>query len=217
MNEPHSIHPSVYSGLSTYREVSSLLENLDHKIHSLPKVDEQGQSECPFAEKLYAEKEESAQELCEALSRLKEELQRILHQIASVKHDLSSITSDAGLVQLDAVSQKYNEAEAEGWRRLKTLEEQKQILQELLQQGEALLSESKQRSWPGKEPPKSSGPQFPIPLDIVPIPGKGNPGSLPGSQNNNPQQKEVNWDGLMDLDQGERIPVTNASGKTGLP
>ena len=88
------------------RDVGSFMRALKDKIQKvhetaarLPRVDSKGYSECPFAERLYAEKEELLQEFELSRNQIPDYLNLIDQEIARFQRNLNQLPSGKLSVQ----------------------------------------------------------------------------------------------------------------------
>ena len=134
----------------------SAVEELQRTSGQLPKVDEDGNSECPFAEQLYAEKEEAQNEVNACLKQMDEYRKWIDEEIAGCKNDLTVISAHQEYIHRDKPRAHYSDAEAEAAATLKHLEEVKENMEEALEQMQESTKEASPKQYPSKIPEKYS-------------------------------------------------------------
>ena len=86
-------------------------EKLLRAVRSLPKVDQNGNSECPFARELYVKKEELEKEVTALLRQLEEYQVAIEKLIQSSKQDLLVVSARADLLNGDSPRAHFSDAE----------------------------------------------------------------------------------------------------------
>jgi len=151
---------------SSERYMSKLLDTLETKTNVLPKVDEKGNSECPFAEGLYAQKEQAVEKVTEELGRLRRLLELLKEELARLRANLAQVQTDAGSLHLESAKEKYLSAkQGLEYNIQKNQERQKEIL-ELISQAEEMLRLARTKKWPLGKPEErmrfpaiSSGPE----------------------------------------------------------
>lgn len=128
------------------------LEKLQSKIDILPKVDKEGRSECPFAENLYAEKENVAEEVAEKLKRLRLCFLFVVRELSHLHQDLARTQADAGSLHLKKAKEQYSRA-VDGLRvHIEKNIQRKNKITDLISQTEKLLSLAHSKKWPLGKP-----------------------------------------------------------------
>ncbi len=104
----------------TIKEIESIVagavsdaQELQQSSGSLPNVDQEGNSECPFAEQLYAKHEELRKKVQRRLAELHECLAAIDEQITKYGHDLAVVSANKDRLNRDRPRAHFSEAEAE--------------------------------------------------------------------------------------------------------
>ena len=144
------------------------LDDLNHKNRILPKVEKDGSSECPFAEDLYADKEEAAQKLTKRLQELRSFLPQIDEKIARFKSNLNRIDNDGKAISYDKAKDEYHSAKrAQESKYNKALQQKKDVL-ELLKKGKEMLKKANAKKYPGKKPKKAFRPPPILPKGVLP-------------------------------------------------
>ena len=80
--------------------VRELITELEKVASYLPAVEDDGYSECPFAEELYANKEEAQTKLAECLVSLRAMLNAIDQELTRCNGNQARISSDLGRLHL---------------------------------------------------------------------------------------------------------------------
>ena len=145
------------------------MEDLDRSVHSLPSVDENGNSECPFADELYAKKEELQKTLEARLKDLFEMLKAVDAEIARCGKNISVVTAHQDRIHSEKVRDQYSDEELKLAARIKELKGIREQIQKAIKAVQKALAESKARYYPGKKPEKWPG----TPNDSPTPPPKG--------------------------------------------
>ena len=142
---------------STLSIVEGAVSNLESSLGSLPAVDENGNSDCGFAEDLYAKKEKAAEELTHVLAGLQIEAATIDTELKRHGRNLDQISGDIGRLQLAETREQYTAAERiekEGEIQILLL---RQEVVAMIDRAEQALHESMTQQYPGKKPEESFG------------------------------------------------------------
>ena len=143
--------------LSTYmKHVEEVLDILLSKATQLPIVDEEGFSECPFAEKLYAYKEEAVELVKEECKDLEPYLEIVKEEIERCQKNLEQIQKDEGKLELNETKEQYEWAREKQQYELDQYIGFKKALIDLLTRKEELLKMAKEErhTWPLEAPTK---------------------------------------------------------------
>ena len=131
-------------------------------IKRLPKVDDQGHSECPFAESLYAEKEEETTKFIESLSKLPGYIALVNREIQRFKQNLSKLSMGTHELQLPQAREKYQTAKQNYEFHYQKYTQRRDTLVELSKQADEVLREAQSKKWPlGTPREKYSFPSLP--------------------------------------------------------
>ena len=137
-------------------QVESQIKNLDSKTSILPRVDEDGSSECPFAEDLYAQKEEAEQELINGIRVLEGFLPVLEREIARCRNNLNRIRADASGLNRQEAKNGYSQAEnQQKYQYQKFVEDRKNVLF-VLKKANLVLEIARSKKYPGRQPRRSS-------------------------------------------------------------
>lgn len=137
--------------------VEKALDDLLSKITQLPIVDEQGNSECPFAEELHAYKEEAVALVEEKCKDLEPYLEMVEEEIKRCRRNLELIQNDQGNLELYETNEQYKNALEVLQNQLNNYIGAKNALIDLLTRKEELLKMAKEErhTWPLGEPERS--------------------------------------------------------------
>ena len=130
------------------------IENLARSVQSLPEVDEDGYSECPFAEDMYAQKEEIQATLGSQLKDLYREQEAIEAEITCCKNNLVVISAHESRIHRDSVRDRYSQAEVELSALIQRLCEMKEELAKTIKVVQAALARAAEKYFPGRRPRK---------------------------------------------------------------
>ena len=152
------------------------MEDLDRSVHSLPSVDEKGNSECPFAEELYAKKEELQKTLEARLKDLFEMMKAVDAEIKRCGKNLAVVTAHQDRIHSETVRDQYSDEELKLAARIKQLTEIREQIQKAIKAVQEALAESKARYYPGSEP--GEWPAISDDSPAPPLPGSDAEGEL---------------------------------------
>ena len=139
---------------SDMKIMSTLLGELQSKINILPKVDENGRSECPFAEDLYFEKEKAAKKVSEYLEKMHRYVGLVEQEIVRFHNNIATIRADANSLFLIQAKENYKQAEESQIFHIKKTTDQKKDLLDLISRAEKMLQLARGEKWPGEKPEK---------------------------------------------------------------
>jgi len=157
MNNDHRTTVGAYHTTDQLRvdDIDSYIEHtrenmaeLSAKVKRLPKVDDKGHSECPFAESLYAEKEEETKKFIEFLSKLHGYTTLVNREIQRFKQNLSKLSMDTHELQLPQAREKYQTAKHSYEFHCQKNVQRKETLMELSKQADEILREAQSKKWP---------------------------------------------------------------------
>ena len=110
---PSDAPPKFAEVESDLQAAESTAEALQRAAESLPRVDEDGHSDCPFAEELYAKKDKLQEELQGLIERLQSHHAAIEKEIAKIKNNMVVISTHQDQLHGDRPREYFSEAEAE--------------------------------------------------------------------------------------------------------
>lgn len=184
---------------SSLHHMEKLLNNLAKKAEILPEVDQKGRSECPFAERLYAAKDNAENEVTEQLEKLKKYPDALDKEISGCERNLNLIQADSSHLRLKEARKNYSHAEGSLEAHYKKAVRLKKMMLDLITRAKKDLRKTKAKKCPPGTPKGNSyapSSAFGATKDL------SNPGSFelaPASPSslNGPLNKEI--DSLMAL------------------
>ncbi|HUT58674.1 MAG TPA: hypothetical protein VNA25_12585 [Phycisphaerae bacterium] len=133
---------------------------------SLPNVDDEGNSDCPFAEELYAKKEKLQREVEGLLKRLHECKADVEYLIDNCKRNLEVVSANEDMLNSDRPRDKFSEAEAALAVKYKAYVRLRERIEETIEIVDKALREAAGKRYPGKIPEEWPGTGFsPQPTD----------------------------------------------------
>lgn len=175
-----------------------LLDKLKSAVGALPRVDENGHSDCPFAAELYQKKEDAQQQVVACMRKLSEYDQWLQKEIKHCAGNLVIISAQGDRLNNDLPRRDFSDAEvalAATYKKLICLREKVKIL---IQHCKHAISQASQKQFPGILPDAASprpGQETPSSSDLAedqmdetirkmlrkePIESKPLPGSMSG-------------------------------------
>lgn len=158
--------------------ISRLVDELDMAMTCLPHVEESGGSECPFAEDLYAQKEELEGKVVCEVEKMHSCIAELEHQIQRYKGNLTRIQTDSGKLNLEETQECYSDAMDAQEKQIRQTEQDIDAVSVVLAKAEAVLKVSQKRNYPGGKPQRQnpfppsqqepSQPSVPLSQPIVP-------------------------------------------------
>ena len=139
----------------------SCVEELLQAARVLPRVEEDGNSECPFAEELYAKKEEAQRDAEICLEKLGGNLAWVDDQIGHCENNLGTISSGQQQLNNDGAKDSFSEAEERLEAFREKLNELRDEIEEAMDKVDKALEESVPKRFPGKIPQEN--PQQSVP------------------------------------------------------
>jgi len=139
---------------SYIKHIEAVLDELLSKATQLPKVDEHGNSECPFAEKLFAYKEEAVEMVKEESKKLRPYLEMVKEEVERCHQNLEQIRVDGSNLELYETKEEYNFAREAQQHELDRFIGLKKTLIDLLIRKDELLTMAgeEKRKWPLGKP-----------------------------------------------------------------
>ena len=128
--------------------IEPLLAELEGLWPTMPKVESNGVSECPFAEDQYLNKKRLERQVSTEVGGLRRAMGNIDSEIARCKRNLTRISVDAQQIELAATRSKY--AEGMGRQEQEYMEAQgmRRELETVISRAEATLAASQQKRYP---------------------------------------------------------------------
>ncbi|MFC1734763.1 hypothetical protein ACFL1X_01505 [Candidatus Hydrogenedentota bacterium] len=150
----HAINLGQYFD-SYVAEANELMEKVLLATKTLPKVDENGHSECPSAENLYAQKEEMEEKLRSMLRTHSGLTSVIDKELSRMKEDMGTIYTKRNALRTRPPKDKYDEAGYESLQAYDKVVKQKKRLLSLLRKMQSVIDEVSKVKFPGKKPQRS--------------------------------------------------------------
>lgn len=176
---------------SVVQELVNWTEQLSQKIQALPSVDKDSKSECPYAERLYAEKNELIECVIEKWNSACSYKRSIEDAIEKQRQRLNIITTDANKIHQRKTRDGYSLAAVDQEYIIKKAIDQKRVLKEALAWSAKIIQTAKSARYPGKTPEKKFiPPTMPVqenpPLynNLVETPSTPSESPKPGQFNN---------------------------------
>ena len=132
--------------------MENLLGKLSEKTEQLPKVDKTGYSECPFAEDLYAYKEESYEKVVEESKKSQPYLSLVEEEIGRCRKNIEHLRLDASSLNLEEAKSRYAGAEQSQKSQYNKAVNQKKRLIDVIKKTSELISTAKKKKWPLERP-----------------------------------------------------------------
>jgi len=133
-------------------DTAEAIKKLESKMSYLPMIDANGNSDCPFAEELYAQKEEAEQKVVREVDCLRHFLPLLDQQIARCRSNQSQVQSYAEKLAGPDVKNRYAAAKEILERQyIEATQDRKEALF-VLDKAKLALERSRQRQWPGEAP-----------------------------------------------------------------
>lgn len=123
-------------------------------IRQLPKVDKDGNSECPFAEELYARKEEAVEQVKSCLRKLYEYANWIEEQLGRCRQNASILSSGKDSLHTERPQITLSEAEQQQLAFCKRLESVAEKIEQTCRELEDAIREASQKEYPTGKPSK---------------------------------------------------------------
>ena len=133
---------------STMNYMQNLLSTLETKINVLPRVDENGNSECHFAEDLYAQKEEAVEKVRNYLNRLRRSIQLLEEELSGLHRNLSLIRKDGYSIHVQGAKDRYKNGMEALEKHINNNREKKNKILTLIYKAEEMLNMAETKRWP---------------------------------------------------------------------
>ena len=163
--------------------ISQEIQRLERATSSLPYVNDDGESECPFAENLWAQKEELQEKVSGKLGVLSNHLMQLDAKRLSCIKELGKIQEDYEKLNIKETSDHYAEAVLRLTDDCRLFEEMKDAVTAVLVRARAVLKRSEGRKFPGRKPQQFSFPVGPSGPSSAHSPSPGS-SSKPGGLGN---------------------------------
>jgi hypothetical protein len=155
--------PANEPGNYELKDVSSFIRALKNKILNvhetvarLPKIDSKGHSECPFAERLYAEKEELLKDFKTTRNQIPGYMNLIDIEIARFNNNLNQLQSSTTAFNTPQATEEMKSARQGYEFHYNKYLEMKRELSELATQAARVITQAQAKQWPLGEPKKKA-------------------------------------------------------------
>lgn len=159
MASPYTVYETAHLGESfdsKLYEAQRAVEVLHVKCNTLPKVDANGQSECPFAERCYAEKEAAAENVHRLISVFRSYLPAISAEVARIERDYMVTGATRDRLHGAEPTRKLTDAEREIEQWCDGVVEQGHQAAAMIEVMESAVTEADKKKWPLGQPTNSS-------------------------------------------------------------
>jgi len=133
---------------------SGNVEQLIKKAGMCPKVDEKGRSECPFADQLYAQKEEMEKKVVNGLTKLGRYRELVDKEIKRFHGNLNQIRSNANRLHSKQAKEKYTNANVACASQIEKNRQRQKALLDLNLRAKKALNLARSKKWPVQKPKK---------------------------------------------------------------
>ncbi|MBT7069145.1 MAG: hypothetical protein HN919_22810 [Verrucomicrobia bacterium] len=130
------------------REMEPLINELEGLWPIMPKVDEEGYSECPFAEDLHRKKQSLENQVAEKLTTAHSVLRDTDGEIERCKRNLGRISVDAGKLNRPEARSNYTEAWGIQEQEYVEATQEKERVLAVIKKAEATLAASRKKTFP---------------------------------------------------------------------
>jgi len=137
--------------------IEPLLAELEGLWPTMPKVESNGVSDCPFAEDQYLTKQRLERQVSTEIGGLRRVMGDIDSEIARCKRNLTRISVDAQQIELAATRSKYAEGMGRQEQEYTEAQGMRRELEEVISRAEATLAASQKKRYP-----------LPLPKDSLP-------------------------------------------------
>jgi len=139
---------------SFIHNMGKILDELREAVRILPKVDQDGSSECSFAEDLYAEKDEFIEKIEKESKKIQPYLRLAEKEIARCRGNLDRINADAKSLNRDEAKERYASAKRAQESQYNKAIQQRKGLMDLISRTEKTLALARSKNFPGRKPRK---------------------------------------------------------------
>jgi hypothetical protein len=158
---------------SFIRYMEGLLDTLKAKVDALPRVDGDGDSECPFAESLYAERDEVEDRVIKALQDASSYMELLDQEKTRLRGNLSRIQSDGNFLNSAEAKKEYGFAAGAIKHHIEKNFERRQKLSKLIALALKLLGLSSGKRWPLGKPQRGFRPRVTLGGDVTGVSSHG--------------------------------------------
>lgn len=129
-------------------ELEPLLEELENYYPMMPNVQQNGTSECPFAEDMYRKKQKLENKVSEKANTLRDMDAELNREVERCRRNLQRISSDAAKINSGATREKYAEGIGRQENEYVQATALKNEVAELLYRADATLAASRKKTFP---------------------------------------------------------------------
>jgi|APSaa5957512622_1039677.scaffolds.fasta_scaffold56789_2 hypothetical protein len=137
---------------SDVSHMNTLLKKLVSRMKMLPEVDEEGRSEWPFAEGMYAVKENAEKDVALHLIKLQKDLETLEHEIYMCQSNLELIQSDSSHLHLEDVIKSYSNIEGSLEAYYAKAVQLEKVMIDVMDEAKEELRKAGKNKWPLGEP-----------------------------------------------------------------
>jgi hypothetical protein len=124
------------------QDVKPAIKQLDAAIRMLPRIDRNGESECPFAAQLYVQKEQKAAKVGDELTAMRHLLEMIDEEIMRCHKNLRVVSQGSAKIHSKETGQKVSYVFAELKRQLSCAQEMSKQAKDSIEEMERVLTYS---------------------------------------------------------------------------
>ncbi len=141
------------------KQTESCIEKLDQAVNILPRIDEDGDSECPFAKELYEQKEKAQKEVAGCLNAMHVYQQWCNGQIKKCSDNLVVVSANADRLNNDVPKMEFTYAEVHLAALYKKLVRLKVKVKKMIEKCHKAIHQASQKQFPGyiQEPREDAG------------------------------------------------------------
>jgi len=161
-------------------DLDKSIQELEFKVSYLPLIDSEGDTDRPFAEDLYAQREEAEEKVVRSVDWLQERLPFLDREVSRCRGNIDRVRNDAGRLANPQAKKQYVGAAKTLMREYLFAAQDRQRLKLFLDKAHVVLKRSRDGKFPGrKSQGRGLGPGSPAPLSRAG--SRTGPGSGPDS------------------------------------
>ena len=130
------------------KEAEPAIEELEKYWPIMPRVEANGNSECPFAEDMYRKKQKLEQKVVEHMTSLQGAMRRSAQEVERCKRNLSRISVDARKLDRPEARKHYTEAWGRQEEEYVEAIGERQRVDAIIRRGQATLAASQKKAYP---------------------------------------------------------------------
>jgi hypothetical protein len=147
--------------------INESIDELESAMTVLPHVEDDGSSECHFADELYAKKEEWEAEVKEAIQQMQDYDADLEGMAQRLQANRVRVQDDATELNLSETQDHYHQAEDQLQEQCRELARDRDAIAVVIARADGVLKVSQQRKFPGRQPhgrsPVAAPPSGPTP------------------------------------------------------